>query len=179
VRLFLLGLIIGTLIPPIGIYVYFASGRAPVSAFDPQLPFEDIVTGQALRATSSRQPAQPSPIAADEANLRAGARLYVRQCAVCHGLPIGPVSRIATGMFPPPPQLFHGPGVTDDPVGETYWKTAHGIRLTGMPAFRGSLSDTEMWQISSLLANAKHLPASVVKELDTASTSSTPVPLPR
>jgi hypothetical protein len=61
-------------------------------------------------------------------------------------------------MFPRPPELFKGHGVTDDPAGETYWKASNGIRLTGMPAYTGSLSQTEMWQVSLLLANADKLP---------------------
>jgi mono/diheme cytochrome c family protein len=48
--------------------------------------------------------------------------------------------------------------VTDDPPGETYWKAANGIRLTGMPAYKGSLSDTQLWQVSLMLANADKLP---------------------
>jgi len=54
-------------------------------------------------------------------------------------------------------------GVTDDPPGETYWKVANGIRLTGMPSYKGILSETEMWQVSLLLANAdKPLPPAAV-----------------
>ena len=60
-------------------------------------------------------------------------------------------------MYPKPPELFKGHGVTDDPVGETYWKVANGIRLTGMPAYSGSLSEAEIWQVSLLLANADKL----------------------
>ena len=45
-------------------------------------------------------------------------------------------------------------GVSDDAAGETYWKVANGIRLTGMPAFNHVLSDTQMWQVSLLLKNA-------------------------
>ena len=48
-------------------------------------------------------------------------------------------------------------GVSDNPPGETYWKIANGIRLTGMPAFKDLLSETEMWQVSLLLANADKL----------------------
>jgi mono/diheme cytochrome c family protein len=61
-------------------------------------------------------------------------------------------------MFPKPPALLVGMGVTDDEPGETYWKVANGIRLSGMPAFRQSLSETEMWQVSLLLAHADKLP---------------------
>jgi hypothetical protein len=63
-------------------------------------------------------------------------------------------------MFPYPPQLFKH-GVTDDPPGETYWKVANGIRLTGMPGFKGTRSETELWQVSLLLADADKLPQSV------------------
>jgi mono/diheme cytochrome c family protein len=47
--------------------------------------------------------------------------------------------------------------VTDDPPGETYWKAANGIRLTGMPGYKGSLTDTQLWQVSVMLANADKL----------------------
>ena len=44
-------------------------------------------------------------------------------------------------------------------------KVANGIRLTGMPAFKQSLSDTQMWQVSLLLANANKIPDSVKQAL--------------
>jgi mono/diheme cytochrome c family protein len=68
-------------------------------------------------------------------------------------------------MFPRPPQLLKGKGVTDDPAGETYWKVANGIRLTGMPAYKKTLSEREMWQISELLAGADKLPSEVTDVL--------------
>ena len=54
--------------------------------------------------------------------------------------------------------LMEGTGVTDDPPGETYWKVSGGIRMTGMPGFEKTLSTTQMWQVSLLLANADKLP---------------------
>jgi mono/diheme cytochrome c family protein len=90
-----------------------------------------------------------------------GAMVYRGNCAVCHGLPGQPETAIAKGMFPKPPQLFRGKGVTEDPAGETFWIAANGIRLTGMPAYRGSLSDQELWQVSLLLGGADHLPQKV------------------
>jgi mono/diheme cytochrome c family protein len=43
---------------------------------------------------------------------------------------------------------------------------ANGIRLTGMPAFKHVLSDTEMWQVSLLLKNAdKEIPDPVERIL--------------
>jgi hypothetical protein len=55
--------------------------------------------------------------------------------------------------------MFNGKGVTGDPAGFTYWKVANGIRLTGMPAFTGTLYDVQIWQVSQLLANGSRLPS--------------------
>jgi hypothetical protein len=83
-------------------------------------------------------------------------------------------------MAPKPPQLLEGTGVTDDPPGETYWKVAGGIRMTGMPGFEKSLSSTQIWQVSLLVANADKLPASAKQILvgGTAPAASTPTPAP-
>jgi mono/diheme cytochrome c family protein len=67
----------------------------------------------------------------------------------------------AKGMFPLPPQLLSGDDmVTDDPVGDTYWKVSNGLRMTGMPGFGQMLSPIQMWQVSQLLAHADKLPDS-------------------
>jgi len=87
---------------------------------------------------------------------------------VCHGLPGQEQTAIAFGMFPKPPRLLKGKGVTDDPPGETYWKVANGIRMTGMPAFNEKMSDTQIWQVSLLLANANDLPPDVKQKLSSA-----------
>ena len=115
----------------------------------------------ALDAHIEKQKVPESPVAADEQSYLAGADVYKQNCAVCHGLPDQVKSNIAQGMYPSPPQLFHGVGVTDDPASETYWKAENGIRLSGMPGFKGRLTETEIWQVSVLLANADKLPASV------------------
>ena len=115
----------------------------------------------ALRAHIKKEaPAQPD-IPLTEDALMEGAKVYRDYCAICHGIGSEPKSPTARGMYPPPPQLFHGQGVTDDPVCETYWKVANGIRLTGMPGYRGSLMDAQLWQVSMLLSNADKLPAAV------------------
>lgn len=118
----------------------------------------------ALSARIDRQMVTIPPIQPDETNLVAGARIYADKCAVCHGFH-GQKSQFGDNMFPGAPPLWEKHhngevvGVSDDPAGETYWKVSNGIRLTGMPMFRTQLTDTQMWQVSLLLANAnKPLP---------------------
>lgn len=158
-RTFLVGLIFGVLAVAVGGYLYFSTGMVPVAVTDPDMPFEKMLAHKALGARIDKEMPKTVPIAADEANYTAGATIYKDNCAVCHGLPNVEETKIAKGMYPHPPQLFKGKGVTDDEAGETYWKVANGIRLTGMPGFKTRLSENEMWQVSLLLANADKIGA--------------------
>jgi len=154
------GLVIGILALPVLAFLCVYFGYVPIATAAPPFPFERRMASMALKARIARsKPMQPG-VPANEDNLMAGARLYREYCAMCHGVPSQPKTPIALGMYPPPPQLFQGHGVTDDPVSDTYWKVTNGIRLTGMPAFI-ALSDTERWQISQMLATADKLPTAV------------------
>jgi mono/diheme cytochrome c family protein len=121
------------------------------------------------------------PVQANEATFVAGARLYRQHCAFCHGVN-GTPSRVGKHMFPDAPPLWEKHpdgdvvGVSDDPPEETYWKVANGIRLSGMPSFKDVLTDTQMWQVSVLLANAdKPLPPAA---LDLLGSSAPPAAVP-
>ena len=162
---FWIGIVVGVMLLPLGAFLFIASGSMPVATRGNPLPFERQIAQFALRAAIGNAAQIPSPISADEPNLLAGAQTYRQNCAVCHGVMGGKASAIAQGMFPPPPALFKEKGVTDDEVGETFWKVKNGIRLTGMPGFESTLTDAEMWQVSLLLLKAHELPASVNAEL--------------
>ncbi len=155
---FLAGLILGLLIVPCGAYLYFTGGSAPVATTDSDMPFEKFFARKAQHARIDKEMPKNVPIQPTEANLVAGADLYKQHCAVCHGLPLTAKSAIGTGMYPKPPLLMEGKGVTDDEPGESYWKIYNGFRLTGMPGFSKSLSETQMWQMALLVANADKLP---------------------
>ena len=151
----------GVLLVPLALYLYFQFGGAPVATSAPPMPLEKFFARTALRAALKKEAPKEVPLKADEATYSAGARIYRRNCAMCHGLPNQPVLAPAKGMFPPPPQLFKTEDmVTDNPAGVTFWKAKNGIRLSGMPGFSASLSDEQLWQVSLLLANADKLPAS-------------------
>jgi thiosulfate dehydrogenase len=160
-----IGFVLAIIILGGGLYYYFAAGMAPVATTDPAMPFERMLSHLALDAHIGKQATGQSPVAADENAYLAGAEVYKQHCALCHGMPGQPATDYATTMYPNPPQLFRGKGVTDDPVSESYWKTANGIRLTGMPAFKTKLTDTQMWQVSQLLAHANEIPDSAKKLL--------------
>lgn len=157
---FVAGLLLGLILVPAGLYLYFTSGSAPVATTDSDVPFENFFAHKTLNARIAKDMPKIVPVQATETNYLAGAELYKQHCAVCHGLPLAPRTAIAKGMYPRPPLLFEGKGVTDDPPGESYWKIFNGLRMTGMPGFSKSLSETQIWQLALLLANADKLPDS-------------------
>jgi thiosulfate dehydrogenase len=171
------GLILGVLLAVVliagGVYYYFSSGRAPVATSAPPMPFEKTLAEMGQHAYLDKLPHPEPQVPADEANLISGAKIYKENCAVCHGLPGEPKDAIALGMYPPPPQLFQGTGVTDDDAWESYWKVENGIRMTGMPGFKGRLTEPQIWQVTVLVKNADKISDAVKKEL--AAGASTPM----
>lgn len=174
----ILGIVIGFVLVFIGIYAYFATGQAPVATNSTEMPMEHKLAHMALDAYLKSKPHPNPPVPTDESTYLAGAKVYSDHCAVCHGLPGEPRTVIAAGMFPKPPQLFHGVGVTDDEPWETYWKVNSGIRMTGMPGFGERLSETQMWQVSVLLKNADKISPAVKAALAGSAPASAPAAAP-
>jgi len=166
---FVIGLVIGVLILPVFAYFYIRSGRVPVAASDNPLPFEKYLAHGGLHARIQREAPQRDANEFTPADLVAGAQIFQRDCGFCHGSPQQSPFEGAHGMFPRPPRLFTDEMVTDDPVGHTYWVVKNGIRLSGMPGFKESLSDQQIWQISALLARADKLPPEVTEAFRAAS----------
>jgi mono/diheme cytochrome c family protein len=169
-KLFLLGLILGLLTIPLIVFIHFRFGRPPVAVADQPYPLEEDLVHVPLHARIDGEMPKSSPIEPSATNLESGAHIYRQQCAACHGL-YGRPSAFAVHMYPSAPQLWAPHengivGVSDDPPGETYWKVANGIRLSGMPAFDKILNQTQIWQVTLLLANAdKPLPPGTLELL--------------
>lgn len=135
-------------------YFFVTSGALPAGQDSKPSGLEKWAAKRSLQATMRREaPALETPIQPTDENLTAGIALYRAHCQVCHGGADGGISSIAKGLTPNAPQLAKD-GVEDDPEGVTYWKVTHGIRFTGMPAFGGTLSDRERWEVALF---AKHM----------------------
>lgn len=155
---FLLGILFTVFAVAIGGWVYLRYGHPPVATADPSFPKEEQIVHIPLDARISREMEQ-APFGTSEEAYEAGAKVYVAQCASCHGTP-GKDVAYARWMYPEAPQLWkkhaHGTvvGVSDDEPGETYWKVKNGIRLTGMPSYEHVLTTSQMWDVTLLVKNA-------------------------
>ena len=162
--------VVGLIVFPLAALLYLDYGRPPVVVGDSSFPFERQITGALLHRRMAAEMTQ-APIRATDQSLQEGAVTYKEQCAFCHGLP-NHAAEVGKNMFPSAPQLWathrNGVvGVSDDPVGETFWRVKNGIRLTGMPSYKNTLTESQMWEVSQLLASAAGpLPGSVRAALE-------------
>ena len=81
--------------------------------------------------------AKANPFAANEMAVRAGAKLYARECAACHG-------ENGQGIGKTPP--LKRSDVSKAPPGAVFWVLENGALWHGMPSF-AHLPVPERWQI--------------------------------
>jgi mono/diheme cytochrome c family protein len=161
-RGFIVGVVAAIVVIVVAAYGLLQSGLVRANADAKPGGLEVWAAGASLKATLRREaPKGPNPVALTDAHLIDGIRLYAAHCAVCHGGAEGDItaSPVAKGEYPRPPQLASD-GVEDDPQGVSYWKIKHGIRLTGMPAWGGALTDQQIWTLALFLNQMDKLPSS-------------------
>ena len=158
---FLLGIVAAIVVAAVGGYIVLRSGLVPANADAEPGWLEIWAANTSLDATLDREaPKGPNPVALTDDNLVAGVELYGRHCAICYGTAQGNASAspIAKGEYPAPPQLATD-GVEDDPEGNSFWVIAHGIRWTGMPSWKGTLTDEQIWTLALFLNHMNKLPS--------------------
>lgn len=96
-----------------------------------------------------------NPIPATDENIADGREHFGHHCGICHGLD-GQATGVpfADKMSPPVPSLT-SKDVQDYADGQLKWIIANGINPSGMPAWKGILSDEEMWKVVDYI---RHLP---------------------
>ena len=178
-RGFLGGFVAALIVVALVVYGAVTTGRVPARADGPLMPGERWAAHTSLKATTDREaPQPPYPYTQTDADIENGAKLYVQNCAVCHGTANSTPNAIARGMGVRPPQ-FAKHDVMDDPEGETYWKIEHGIRFTGMPSYHQALDEKSIWQITYFMKRAPdHLPAAAKNIWEHPETVPAPTPMP-
>jgi len=152
VRAYLWGILTVLIVLIVGGFAVYWVPLIPMGADAPFFPMEKKMANHMVNAAIAReQPAPPYPFSPPtDAIVLAGAKLYMTNCAVCHGSAGSEQSNMSKGQYVPVPQ-FTKHGVDDDPESETYWKIENGYRFTGMPAFKGNLTEEQIWQITYFL----------------------------
>ena len=95
--------------------------------------------------------ARPNPVAADAESIRRGSGLYTSNCASCHGKTGRGDGPVAAALTPKPVDLVVMAPM--HPAGDLFWKIENGRGM--MPAWKASLSETQMWDLVNYLKSLK------------------------
>ena len=172
---FILGIVTMILILGLGL-VFALMGFISMRADIPPSPLEAAIAGRAMDASVERAaPQLANPVAADEANLAAGARLYRDHCSLCHGDSAQPKAPLADSLYPPAPQF--NTKMADMPENQNFYILEHGVRWTAMPAWKDVLTEQQIWQTVTFLSHMHDLPSGA-KQVFTETVPRTQPPLP-
>ena len=100
------------------------------------------------------RPLKSPPLAPTQEDLVRGSELYETRCANCHGATHGRMAPLAKSFSPRPPQFVILPA--QKPTWMDAYIIQHGIRWSGMPAFR-ALSPADAWRVA-LYVEGRHVP---------------------
>jgi mono/diheme cytochrome c family protein len=172
-RNFLLGIILTLLALALGALWYTRTGRVNFESDQTPSRAERWFAGGASDAYIERNaPHTKNPVPSTEENVTQGAQIYMNHCAGCHGTPSSPDTQLMHSFNPPVPRFFkHAPDMPDN---QNFLVIQHGLRWTAMPAWDKTLTEQQMWQVTTFLSSIPNLPASAKKVLGTSSTAPSP-----
>jgi mono/diheme cytochrome c family protein len=87
-----------------------------------------------------------NPLAKTDVVLQQGQQLYNQYCAFCHDTDGHAQTKLAQAMYPPAMDLT-SPHVQGWGDAELFWIIQNGVRMTGMPSWKGILSDEDSWKL--------------------------------
>lgn len=106
-----------------------------------------------------------NPLPETAAIVSQGQEVFLGSCAQCHGADGRGDTNVGRSMTPPAMDLSSS-HVQHWSDAELFWIIQNGVRLTGMPAWKSSVSDDDTWKLARFIRN--------LSRLDTASTSKQP-----
>ncbi len=126
----------------------------PVNSMERSMAMPSLDAAVDRRAPEVQNPVQPT-----DANLTAGMNVYQTNCASCHGDVDRSRGMFADSFYPRAPQFLED--APDMPENQNFYIIQHGIRLSGMPAWKPILSEQQMWQVTAFLNHMDKLPPQV------------------
>jgi mono/diheme cytochrome c family protein len=142
---------------PLGAFAFVKSGLYDVAASRPHTKLTEWITHETMVHSVRRYAAavEPPPRIGPR-QIRAGFCGYETHCVACHGAAAVPREQWVSGLEPSPPYLLDA--TSRWTPAELFWIAKNGIKMTGMPSWRDSLSDEQIWQIVGFLEATRSLP---------------------
>ena len=102
-----------------------------------------------------RRSGEALPAQYGEAQVAAGFALYQSHCVMCHGGPGVARADWVSGMNPAPPYIIDAARRFTAP--QLYWVVSRGVKMTGMPAWRGVETPAQTWAVVTFLESLPYL----------------------
>jgi mono/diheme cytochrome c family protein len=132
------------------------SGIPDVSATNPEGGIVDwFLFTTSDHSISSRAKSIAVPSLNDSSLVATGFEHYNEMCVTCHGAPGKELDEFAQGLNPSAPDLKIS--TTDLSPAELFVIVKNGIKMTGMPAFKPTHSDSEIWAIVAFVQRLQAL----------------------
>ncbi len=87
-----------------------------------------------------------NPLPASQEVIQQGEQIYMQDCGLCHATDGHAATNIGRGMYPPAMDLT-SPHVQHWSDAELFWIIQNGVRLTGMPSWKSTISDSDTWKL--------------------------------
>ena len=87
-----------------------------------------------------------NPLPDSQEVLNQGREVFAQSCALCHGADGRGETYIGRNMYPPAMDM-NSPHVQHWSDAELFWIIQNGVRLTGMPSWESSISETDTWKL--------------------------------
>jgi mono/diheme cytochrome c family protein len=162
-RKFFLGVLVTLVVLVGGAYLYLRMGYLDLRADVQPSAFENRNAMAFVDASTDRHALdQRNPVPPTDANLLDGIKLYRGHCAMCHGAPDHPERRFGHPFYPPAPQFMDE--APDMPENQNFYTIQHGVRWTGMPGWKSTLTDEEIWELVTFLSHMENLPPAIEQQ---------------
>jgi len=144
-------------IVPLGVYLFVKSGIYNVAASHPHTKFTEWITHETMIHSARRRAAHiQMPRDLGAVHVLRGFCTYETHCVACHGAAALAREQWAAGLEPSPPYLLDATSKWSPR--QLFWIAKNGIKMTGMPSWRNSLSDGQIWDVVGFLEAMRQLP---------------------
>jgi mono/diheme cytochrome c family protein len=144
-------------IVPLGAFGFVKSGIYNVAASHPHTKLTEWITHETMIRSARRHAASiEAPARFSARQVLAGFCRYETHCVACHGAAAVGREQWVSGMEPSPPYLLDA--TSKWTPSELFWIVKNGIKMTGMPSWRDSMSDAQVWEVVAWLEASRRLP---------------------
>jgi len=104
-----------------------------------------------------------NPLPASDEVVQQGEQIYMRACGICHAMDGHAGTDLGRAMYPPAMDLT-SPHVQHWADAELFWIIQNGVRMTGMPSWKSTISENDTWKLAHFVHSLPRLNASAAAQ---------------